>query len=696
MLKIIQQFTWRDALFSVKTFAAAMLALFIAFHLNLSQPSWALTTVYIVSQPLAGMVLAKSIFRVLGTLIGAVMSLVFVALFSNAPELFCLVLALWIGAGTFITIYLRDAPQAYTGMLAGYSAAIIGLPAALAPATAFDFAVARCLEITLGITCAALMHHVVFPRRAGDALRKALATTLPTMAQWVSDALRGQEGETKGLADRRQIISSILALGSLRIFAALDTPTIRVIDSAIRQFQGKLLSLLALLVAVYDRFAILQRDQPAAAEKLRPLLERVVTHVTETANAATPEQSQRETDLEASLAADIQAHLPPAHALRSDPQSFLTRSILLRLNDIVAMWQEIVWIRTHIAANVRLPGDGAAPSFQPYRDTMFALIGGAISTITVLIASAFWIQTAWPNGPAAVTFAGVMCAIMGARDDPAAAAMTFLKVSVVGAVIAAFYLFVLLPPLSTFPALVVALAPFYLICGIFLTAPTAIPFIIPAIFIGGGLMSVSNQMSYDFAAFLNNFFGYMAGIGIGALALALLRPLGSEWIVQRLMRGTRADLARVANRQIPESRTNFESRMFDRINALLMRLDPRIADQRAAMQGGLASLRIGLNILALRRNRLLLPTQAARAVDRALTALANCFDKAARQGQMPSPLSLLEAARNRVLAQPENDLLTQTAEALYGIETTLRQHAGFFGLPEQRLPAAASMGTVEA
>ena len=267
MLQVIGQFTWRHALFSAKTFFAAMLALYIAFRLNLSQPSWCVTTVYIVSQPLAGMVLAKSLYRVLGTLIGAVMSLVFVALFSNSPELFCLVLALWIGAGTSVSIYLRDAPQAYVGMLAGYSAAIIGLPAALEPHIAFDFAVARCLEIMLGIACGTLVHHVVFPQRAGDALRKAIGTTLPAMARWVGDALRGQEGEAKGLIDRRQIIAAVVSLDSMRVFASLDTPAIRAIDAVVRQFEGRLLSLLALLVSVYDRFAILQRTRPAVAAR---------------------------------------------------------------------------------------------------------------------------------------------------------------------------------------------------------------------------------------------------------------------------------------------------------------------------------------------------------------------------------------------------------------------------------------------
>src|SRR6185312_1383452 len=126
MLQTIQKFTWRDGLFSLKAFVAAMLALYIAFRLNLSQPSWCITTVYVVSQPLAGMVLAKSLYRVLGTVIGALMSLLFVALFSNTPELFCLALAIWIGICTSVAVYLREAPQAYGGVLAGYSAAIIG------------------------------------------------------------------------------------------------------------------------------------------------------------------------------------------------------------------------------------------------------------------------------------------------------------------------------------------------------------------------------------------------------------------------------------------------------------------------------------------------------------------------------------------------------------------------------------------
>ncbi|QDW37307.1 FUSC family protein [Bradyrhizobium sp. KBS0727] len=682
MLNAARQFTWRQVSFALKTFVAAMLALYIAFRLNLSQPSWSMTTVYVVSQPFAGMVLAKSLYRILGTLIGVVASLAFVALFANSRELFCLVLALWIGAGTSVTVYLRDAPQAYTGMLAGYSAAIIGLPAALAPEGAFDFAVARCLEIMLGIVCGTLMHNLVLPQRAGDALRKTLDATLPNMARWAADALRGQQGDAQELGDRRQIIATVVSLGTLRVFATLDTPAIKAIDTVIRQFEGKLLSLLALLVSLCDRLALLRQRQPGTADMLRPTIERVVAHIDGSAKAETPEQSRQVEDREIELAAYIETQLPPRQALRDRPDAFLVRSILQRLLDVLSMWREAVRIRTHIRAGLPLPDGDAAPAFRPYRDLTFAAIAGAISAGTVLVASAFWIATAWPNGPTAVTFAGIMCAIMGGRDEPAAAAAIFLRMSIVGAVIAGLYLFLVLPPLTTFPALVIALAPFYLTCGLLLTIPARAPFVMPVIFTGGGLIGISNEMHYDFPAFLNNCLSYVVGIWIGATALTLLRPLGTEWMVRRLIRGMMGDLARATETATIELRTALESRIFDRINALLMRLDPTDPEHRTVMQGGLASLRIALNILALRTYRPQLPEPAAVIVENALAAIREHFARAGRDWRTVPLLPVLEAAYRAVLSLDDDVLLIRTAEALHAIEMTLEQHPGFFGLPK--------------
>jgi uncharacterized membrane protein YccC len=84
-------------IFAAKTTASGLAALLIAFTFNLDQPQWALLTVFIVAQPQSGLVLAKSFYRILGTLVGAVIALVFVALFAQERFLFLGALALWIG-----------------------------------------------------------------------------------------------------------------------------------------------------------------------------------------------------------------------------------------------------------------------------------------------------------------------------------------------------------------------------------------------------------------------------------------------------------------------------------------------------------------------------------------------------------------------------------------------------------------------
>src|SRR5215469_16727407 len=58
------------ALFSLKSFVAAAIAYYTALRIGFSQPVWAVTTVFIVSQPLAGQVLSKAFFRMLGTMLG--------------------------------------------------------------------------------------------------------------------------------------------------------------------------------------------------------------------------------------------------------------------------------------------------------------------------------------------------------------------------------------------------------------------------------------------------------------------------------------------------------------------------------------------------------------------------------------------------------------------------------------------------
>src|SRR5271170_1606885 len=80
--------------FALRNWLASMLALYIAFALQLESPVWAWLTVWIVAQPTPGMLLSKSVYRVIGTICGSIIGIILIALFAQTPELFVLALAL--------------------------------------------------------------------------------------------------------------------------------------------------------------------------------------------------------------------------------------------------------------------------------------------------------------------------------------------------------------------------------------------------------------------------------------------------------------------------------------------------------------------------------------------------------------------------------------------------------------------------
>jgi len=170
--------------------------------------------------------------------------------------------------------------------------------------------------------------------------------------------------------------------------------------------------------------------------------------------------------------------------------------------------------------------------------------------------------------------------------------------------------------------------------------------------------------------------------------LALLRPFGRDATAARLSRGMLRDLARLAGSAASETRSSFESRMFDRINALLAQLDPARPSHRQAIQGSLATLRIGLNVLVLKRERPQMTPAVARSVDRALAGLAAGLRAASSGRRAVSPEPLFEAARHLVLSAADDPLVI--ADALYGIETSFEQHADYFSVERRARPASAA------
>ena len=71
--------------YMLRVFLAIAIALYAAYVLQLESPASAATTVLIVSNVSRGAVISKSVWRVIGSILGAIAAVVLIAAFVQAP-----------------------------------------------------------------------------------------------------------------------------------------------------------------------------------------------------------------------------------------------------------------------------------------------------------------------------------------------------------------------------------------------------------------------------------------------------------------------------------------------------------------------------------------------------------------------------------------------------------------------------------
>src|SRR6202030_2664523 len=220
--------------FAVKTFAASLLALYIAFWAGLDDPRWSFLTVFVVSQPDSGLVLAKSFYRILGTIAGLLVAIALVFGLAQYGELFVAAVAVWICFCNFAARAVRNF-ESYGFQLAGYTVAIVGIPAALAPTGAYDLLLARFTEISLGIVCAALVSRLILVRELSPKLIE-LVRALTRRADSFATVLLDPGGERERMtAERRELAKAYLDVQAMQHSTFFESAEARVLDQPLRR-----------------------------------------------------------------------------------------------------------------------------------------------------------------------------------------------------------------------------------------------------------------------------------------------------------------------------------------------------------------------------------------------------------------------------------------------------------------------------
>jgi uncharacterized membrane protein YccC len=666
---VTKSFGFREVVFSVNCFIAAVLALWIAFRFDLKNPWWAMVTVYLTSQPLlSGALRAKAVYRMLGTLLGAIAMVVIVPNLVDAPELTTAAISLWVAFCVYVSLLDRT-PRAYALALSGYTAALIGFPSVLNPEGVFDTAIARTEEIMLGTVCAALVHTLIFPRSVLSVLLAKQGAVLADARRWIADGLT-REASPASEQESRRIAADITELAILGSSLPYDTASQRPNQNVIRALDERLVALLPLLRTIEDRAAFLRRSG-AMADDVEKLLADVAAWC---ARQHTGDRKEAHRLRRACAAA-----LPDAGPA-SNWDDLMLISLLARLNELIESWEECLELAA-LARDSLAPQDRAMRAIlkrraaKPlHRDHGMAALSALAAGVAILACSAFWIATAWPQGATAVGLVAVICSLFATFDDPTPVMSTFAIGTTASVPIAGLYQFGILPAIDGYTVLVLCLAPALIPIGVLMAIPR---YTVLGLALAVGLsLNLALQTSYnaDMASFLNTATAVVIGALAGIAVTKLMRTIGAEAGARRLLRAGWRDLAALADRSFQPTRAEWASQMLDRVGLLMPRLSRAGRDPELETADALRDLRTGVVMIGLQEIAKDLNERARDAMTGVFDGIAAHFRALARgRRQLPAPalLGYLDRSIGDILAMSLPSARQKGAAAAVGLRRNL-------------------------
>ncbi|WP_454797224.1 FUSC family protein [Novosphingobium lindaniclasticum] len=594
------------ALFSVKAYMASMLAIYIALSIGLERPYWAFLTSYIVAQPLAGAVVSKAMFRVIGTFIGAGMAVIMVPVLVNAPELLTIAIGAWLALCVFVSLLDRT-PRSYAFVLAGYTAVLIVLPSVDVPGTIFTVATLRVQEITIGILCGSFVHALVLPRSVSAFMLQRVANILADAERWSSDSLL-LDGDPAIDKERQRLALDVTELHQLSIHLPYESTRIAPRIRTVRALQDQLSLIMPLGAAVTDRIGQLRAAGSISAE-VESLLADTRHWFSRLDAMPLGERESAATALQERSCA-----LEPRVGPDASWDELILLSLLSRLASLIGAHRDCRLLAEQLSTPSTRPISPRASELvegrrgrELHRDFGGATRGAIGAFFTICIGCALWIGSGWHEGATAVMLAGVFTALFAAAPDPLAPLRAFFLGTLIATLIGLLYGFVIMPRLDGFLEYALAMAPMLLMLGTLMQSPRWGGIALPMLLGLGSPVLVSDQYVGGFAGFVNGALAQLVGIIYAIVVIRLLNSTGSHAAIRSTVRAGWADIAERANLMSPPDVRAWINRMLDRIALLAPRLAMAGRSPGQPLYDALRDLRTGVAIGELRELRLALP-----------------------------------------------------------------------------------------
>jgi uncharacterized membrane protein YccC len=653
---------------SFKSFLAALIALYIGLASDLSRPYWAMATAFIVMQPVMGGTNARGIYRITGTLIASVAVVAFVPELSQSPILLSLVMSLWL-AGCMTVALLHRGPSSYVFMLAGYTAVFIGFPMVQQPDAIFDIALARSEEIILGSLCAVVVGALVFPVSIKSMIEQRVRALMGDARTWCAQVLERRGGSSTSL--RRRLAQDLSQLDLVIPFARRDDPRHGELDVWLSELRSRLLGMMPVLAAIEARL-----DNLGARAAQDAAFARLLQELREWINRDAPPSLQTLRD----FLERIEALRP---AMSDDRVALLQNSLLLRLKELAELWYDSRHLQQSLQTGAPPPEAAFGIDLHSlvtienrHIDWSMLLFSSMAAGATLFTYCMLWIAIGWSDGGSGAMMAAVAAAFFAAQDDPAPSILAFMNWSVVAILTTGFYLFFVFPMIHDFAPLALVITPGFLMVGLMASRPSL--FLPGMILITNvaSLMAIQNHTAEaNFTSYVNSSVATVIGLLFALLMTRLFRSVGAEWSVQRLIRQGWLLIAETAEGHGRQDRERFMVRMLDLLGLLAPRLAALPAGSETAGVDMLFEVRIGLNILNLRRALGELPELNRASLDQMLEGIARHYRACERAGRPLAPpqelKTALEASLSRLGTLPPGPVRDDSLLGLIGLRVGL-------------------------
>ena len=521
-----------DWIFATKTFLAGILSLYVAFSLNLAYPIWAIGTVFVIANPYSGMTSSKSLYRVLGTLLGAVVSVIVTPALINTPWIFTVFLACWVGFCLYISLLDRT-PRSYVCMLAGYTTVIISYNIIynIDTASIFDMAVGRFLEITVGVVCSAIVTTTIFPMHIGPAVKTRVSKTFSDIRDLSNKILADEQDLGNYSTALSHIARDIADIHVMAVHLSYEKSTLQGMTKPLQEMLHQLSVMVSNLVAMAER--IKQLDQVDST--YRTALKDLNNHVTEFLLRddeilekdinLLPETFEQ--DFELIFASSKATQHVVLASLKMDIRHFVQNIRAIKL-----IWQRIQKGDSTLPESV-VSLTTTYPSL--HRDHGVAVRGGISACIVVFVATGFWILSGWKAAFMMAEMAAISACILTSMDNPVPALKMFIRGNIYAGIFVFIYAYGIFPNVTEFWELAVVLAPFVIYCLMMFPHPPLTGLALPVLM--GTIMGLNLQNRYvlDQVFFFDASIGTVIGPIISVYVIHLVRAMSPDITAQRIL-----------------------------------------------------------------------------------------------------------------------------------------------------------------